>query len=241
VGSGVERGRRVYCCSGLEPHFLGNFGLGSLVRTLTGTGMVFGRGPDETTEDGDQAEDLVYVERVLREGTLEAFRPLYERYKDKVYNTAYRITGDASLAEDVAHDVFLLVYERLGQFRRKSRFSSWLYRVTVNRATDVVRRRRRERWLFAARVGEDAEEGEVAATVEERTPEGAVESAELAEGVARALGELSLKLRTVVVLRYFEGLRYEEIAEVIGRSVGTVKSRLSRAHGKLWPELEKFL
>jgi RNA polymerase sigma-70 factor (ECF subfamily) len=202
--------------------------------------MVFGRGPDETTGDGDEAEDLVYVERVLREGTPEALRPLYERYKDKVYNTAYRITGDASLAEDVAHDVFLLVYERLGQFRRKSRFSSWLYRVTVNRATDAVRRRKRERWLFAARVGEDAEEGEVLATVE-RTPERAAESQELAEAVARSLGGLSLKLRTVVVLRYFEGLHYEEIAEVIGRSVGTVKSRLSRAHGKLWPELEKFL
>ena len=202
--------------------------------------MVFGRRPDETTGDRDETEDLVYVERVLREGTPEALRPLYERYKDKVYNTAYRITGDASLAEDVAHDVFLLVYERLGQFRRKSRFSSWLYRVTVNRATDAVRRRQRERWLFRGRVGEDAEEGEVLATVE-RTPERAVESAELADAVARALGGLSLKLRTVVVLRYFEGLRYEEIAEVIGRSVGTVKSRLSRAHGKLWPELEKFL
>jgi RNA polymerase sigma-70 factor (ECF subfamily) len=202
--------------------------------------MVFGRGPDETTGDRDETEDLVCVERVLREGTPEALRPLYERYKDKVYNTAYRITGDASLAEDVAHDVFLLVYERLGQFRRKSRFSSWLYRVTVNRATDAVRRRQRERWLFRGRVGEDAEEGEVLATVE-RTPERAVESAELADAVARALGGLSLKLRTVVVLRYFEGLRYEEIAEVIGRSVGTVKSRLSRAHGKLWPELEKFL
>ena len=202
--------------------------------------MVFGRRPDETTGDRDETEDLVYVERVLREGTPEALRPLYERYRDKVYNTAYRITGDASLAEDVAHDVFLLVYERLGQFRRKSRFSSWLYRVAVNRATDAVRRRQRERWLFRGRVGEDAEEGEVLATVE-RTPERAVESAELADAVARALGGLSLKLRTVVVLRYFEGLRYEEIAEVIGRSVGTVKSRLSRAHGKLWPELEKFL
>ena len=202
--------------------------------------MVFGRRPDETTGERDEAEDLVCVERVLREGTPEALRPLYERYRDKVYNTAYRITGDASLAEDVAHDVFLLVYERLGQFRRKSRFSSWLYRVAVNRATDAVRRRQRERWLFAGRVGEDAEEGELAATVE-RTPERAVESAELADAVTRALGGLSLKLRTVVVLRYFEGLHYEEIAEVIGRSVGTVKSRLSRAHGKLWPELEKFL
>jgi RNA polymerase sigma-70 factor (ECF subfamily) len=202
--------------------------------------MVSGRRHDAATEGGDEAEDLVYVERVLREGTPEAFRPLYERYKDKVYNTAYRITGDASLAEDVTHDVFVLVYERLGQFRQRSRFSSWLYRVAVNRATDAVRRRRRERWLFPARVGEDAEEGEVAATAE-RSPEQAVESAELAEAVAGALGELSLKLRTVVVLRYFEGLRYEEIAQVIGRSVGTVKSRLSRAHGKLWPELEKFL
>ncbi len=192
--------------------------------------------PDRAQED---ALDLELVERVLREGTAEAFRPLYERYKDRVYNTAYRITGDANLAEDVTHDVFIRVYERLGQFRRRSRFSSWLYRVAVNRATDVARRRGRERWLFGVRLGERPGVGEPASGAE-AGPARAAESAEVAEEVAQAVAELSLKLRGVVVLRYFEGLSYEEIAAVIGRSVGTVKSRLSRAHQRLAERLQRF-
>jgi len=192
---------------------------------------------------GDRAEenalDLELVERVLREGTPEALRPLYERYKDRVYNTAYRITGDADLAEDVTHDVFIQVYERLGQFHRRSRFSSWLYRVAVNRATDVARRRGRERRLFGVRLGERPGVEEWAPGTE-AGPAGAAESGEVAEEVARAVAELSLKLRAVVVLRYFEGLSYEEIAAVVGRSVGTVKSRLSRAHQRLLARLERF-
>ncbi|MCK4300438.1 MAG: sigma-70 family RNA polymerase sigma factor, partial [Planctomycetes bacterium] len=144
--------------------------------------------PDRAQED---ALDLELVERVLREGTAEAFRPLYERYKDRVYNTAYRITGDANLAEDVTHDVFIRVYERLGQFRRRSRFSSWLYRVAVNRATDVARRRGRERWLFGVRLGERPGVGEPASGAE-AGPARAAESAEVAEEVARAVAELSL-------------------------------------------------
>ena len=187
----------------------------------------------------DDEQDRKVVERVLREGTLSSFRPLYERYKDKVYSTAYRITGDASLAQDVTHDIFVQVYERLGQFHFRSRFSSWLYRVAVNRATDVARRRGRERWLFGGRLGGEQEAGTVTPVVQ-ASPEQAVEAWERAEEVGRAVEELSLKLRTVVVLRYFEGLSYEEIAEVVGHSVGTVKSRLSRAHQRLVARLERF-
>jgi len=187
--------------------------------------------------DEENEQDLKLVEQILRSGTPEAFRPLYERYKDKVHNTAYRITGDATLAADVVHDVFVRVYERLEQFSFRSRFSSWLYRVAVNLATDAVRRRSRERWLFAGRLGSRESAGGVFPAAEDG-PADAAESAETAEGVARAVAELSLKLREVVVLRYFEGLSYEEIAEVLGKSLGTVKSRLNRAHRKLGEKLQ---
>jgi len=199
--------------------------------------MVPGEVPDDGAEDNTL--DLKLVEQVLREGTPRAFRPLYERYKDRVYNTAYRITGDPGVAEDVTHDVFVRIYERLGQFRRRSRFSSWLYRVTVNLATDVARRRSRERWLFAVRFGETPGGGEPTSAAESG-PLGSVESAEVAEEVSRAVAELSPKLRGVVVLRYFEGLSYEEVAEVLKVSVGTVNSRLSAAHERLSGRLERF-
>ncbi len=199
--------------------------------------MVSGEAPLDGAQDS--ALDLEMVERVLSEGTLEAFRPLYERYKDKVYSSALRITGDAEVAEDVTHDVFVRVYERLGQFRRRSRFSSWLYRVTVNLATDVARRRGRERWLFSVRFEAGAGSGELV-PASEPGPARSAESAEAAEEVSRAVAELSPKLRAAVVLRYFEGLSYEEIAEVLEVSLGTVKSRLSRAHQRLGARLERF-
>lgn len=195
-------------------------------------------GEEQPRQPAEEEEDLRLIERVLREGTPEAFRPIYERYKDRVYNTAYRITGDPGLAQDVTHDVFVLVYERLGQFRRRSRFSSWLYRVAVNRATDVARRRALERRLFAGRLDGPS----VGASVSPPgSPTRRAEQNELAEEVVKAVEELSLKLRTVVVLRHFEGLSYQEIAEVIGHSVGTVKSRLSRAHRRLAERLRRLL
>jgi len=178
--------------------------------------------------------DESLVREYVATGSRGAFSELYDRYKDKVFNTAYRIVGDYGGARDVAHDVFLKVYLEAASFRFKASFSSWIYRITVNRSLDEARRARRRR----SHASMDA----VGHRLESRRPgdhphEVAVDREREAR-LLEALDELSPKLRTVIALRYFEMLSYNEIAEIIARPLGTVKSRLRRAHGKLGELLE---
>lgn len=170
-------------------------------------------------------DDEALVRRHLR-GDPEAFRALYERYRDKVFGTAWRILGEYHAAADLTQEVFVKLHGELGRFKFESRFSTWLFRVAVNHALN-----RAEETARRARLpGRAARDGRPAAPSGEGRP--------VDEAVARAIARLSPKLRAVVGLRYLEGLSYEEIAEVLGLSVGTVKSRLFAAHEALRPLLE---
>ncbi|HXG62203.1 MAG TPA: RNA polymerase sigma factor [Planctomycetota bacterium] len=165
-------------------------------------------------------DDEALVRRHLR-GDPEAFRALYERYRDRVFATAWRILGEYHAAADAVQEVFVKLHGELGRFKFESKFSTWLFRVAVNhalnRAEEAARRARlRERAAGDGRAGPPSGEGRP-----------------LDETVARAVARLSPKLRAVVGLRYLEGLSYEEIAEVLELSVGTVKSRLFAAHEAL--------
>jgi RNA polymerase sigma-70 factor (ECF subfamily) len=168
-------------------------------------------------------------------GSRGAFSELYVRYRDKVFNTAYRIVGDYDAARDVAHDVFLKVYVEAAGFRFQSSFSSWIYRIAVNRSLDEARRARRRRSQTSLEaLGPQIETGRPA----DRPDAQAIEH-ERQQRLLETLEDLSPKLRTVITLRYFEGLSYRHIAEIIARPVGTVKSRLRRAHRKLGRLLER--
>lgn len=184
--------------------------------------------------------DLELVVAYVRRRSPEAFRLLYERYRDKVYSTAFQVTGDATEALDVTQEVFLRIHRKLDRFRFESAFSSWLYRLTVNLATDFRRRRRSHRMLsIDGAVGETESSP---AEIESHAPGPVAQAAaeELSRQVLEALSVLSPRLREVVVLRYLQRLSYEEVAQVIGKPVGTVKSRLNRAHEKLRPVLEEL-
>lgn len=161
-------------------------------------------------------------------GDLDAFRELYEKYRDKMYATAWRIVGDAEEAADLVQEVFVKLHGELGSFRFRSRFSTWLFRVVanhaINRAHEIRRRARLQERIFRRKGGGGAEEASGSRGLDER--------------VHRAIRRLSPKLRAVVSLRYLGGLSYEEIAEVLELSVGTVKSRLFLAHETLRPMLE---
>jgi RNA polymerase sigma-70 factor (ECF subfamily) len=153
-------------------------------------------------------------------GDRAAFRDLFEAYRRRVHSTARHILGSDAAAKDVSQQVFLTVWRHLGRFSSEGDFSPWLYRVVVN--TCLSERRRLGR--FSDR---EPEEG-----VSRAAQEHAVEARE----VEAALGRLSHKLRVPLVLRHIEGLSYEEIGQVLGISLGTVASRLSRgqeALGKL--------
>lgn len=160
-----------------------------------------------------------------QEGDEAAFQELFEAHKDKVYSVALRYAGDTNTAADIAQETFLKLLSRIGQFRGDASFESWLYRAVVNACMDHHRRRRKLMPLVM----------EVFDRF--RAPErGALDSMlgqERARQVQEAVAKLPVEQRMAIVLRYTEGLSYEEIAEALECSPGTVASRLNRAHKNL--------
>jgi RNA polymerase sigma-70 factor (ECF subfamily) len=172
------------------------------------------------------------------------FRELYDQYKDRVYNVCYRITGNATDALDASQETFGIMFRKIGEFRFESKFSSWVYRIAVNASIDH-KRRSGTRWLPSIETREDARGAESTRfdVRDERIemPAAAASRHELEIEIQTAIGKLSPKMRAITVLRYVESLSYEEIAEVLQISLGTVKSRLSRAHEALDRELTPVL
>ncbi|MCC7140037.1 MAG: sigma-70 family RNA polymerase sigma factor [Planctomycetes bacterium] len=166
-----------------------------------------------------------------------ALGALYDRYHGRVFGIAYRVLGSAADAADVTQEVFLQVGDRIGGFRGDASLTSWLYRVTLNLAIDARRKRlRRPAQSLSAATGEteaDVSEGRPGTAAPPEDPAAASLRAEREHRVREALDRLSPKLRAVAVLRYFENLSYDELAEVLDTSIGTVKSRLNRAHAAL--------
>ena len=172
------------------------------------------------------------------------FRDLYDRYKDRVYNVCYRITGNPTDALDAAQETFGILFRKIAGFRFEAKFSSWVYRIAVNASIDLKRRASR-RWLASLDHLRDADDdGDAHLDLQDEAVEGPQAAAsrhELEEEIQQAIGRLSEKMRAIIVLRYLEGLSYDEIAETLQISLGTVKSRLARAHQALDRELTPVL
>jgi RNA polymerase sigma-70 factor (ECF subfamily) len=170
------------------------------------------------------------VIEACQQGDRDAFRVLFETYKDKVYSIAvYSVGGDRSIADDVTQQIFLKLFTAIKQFRGESEFTTWLYRLVVNACMDE--RRRRIRWLP---IGETAM---MKTAMPKTTQDKQYARAELAEAVQLAISHLKPKFRLPILLKYVEGMSYEEIASVMGCSKGTVASRLNRGHGQLAKQL----
>jgi RNA polymerase sigma-70 factor, ECF subfamily len=174
------------------------------------------------------SERLIDAEVIAscQRGDREAFRLLFEAYKDRVYSIAlYFFGGDAALAADVTQQVFLKLFTKIAQFRAEAEFTTWLYRLTTNACVDEQRKRRRLTQFDEMGPPERAQ-GNVG--YEERFAR-----REMAARVQSAVAELKPKLRVAILLKYFEGLSYEEMAVALGCSKGTVASRLNRGHKAL--------
>lgn len=178
--------------------------------------------------DGHELSDEVV--QACRRGQRDALRVLYEAYKDKVYSIAlYYFHGDEGVAADVAQEVFVKALTGIARFQGQSSLGTWMYRLTVNACCD----RRRS---TAAR--ERAAAPELLARIAAAgSPEQEVYAAEQAARVRVAVSSLPEKLRLPVLLRYFEELSYEDMAEALGCSAGTVASRLNRGHQLLREKL----
>jgi RNA polymerase sigma-70 factor (ECF subfamily) len=187
-------------------------------------------------------------QKTERNGLEGPFRELYDLYKDRVYNVCYRITGNATDALDASQETFGIVFRKLSEFRFESKFSSWVYRIAVNASIDLKRRSqsRKVASLDAIRERKNSGGGQRYDPTDERVemPMASASRHELEHEVQQAIGRLSHKLQVITVLRYNESLSYEQISETLQISLGTVKSRLSRAHQvldrELTPVLDRF-
>ena len=166
-----------------------------------------------------------------QKGDVAAFNRLVVQYQELVFNVAYRIMGDPAAAEDVAQETFITAYQSLRTFRGGS-FKSWLIRVATNRCYDELRRRKRRP---QSSLDEIMDENESFAFL--RSPQDGPEThrqrVELALTIERCLKDLPDDQRIVTVLSDVEGYDYQEIANITRVSLGTVKSRISRARAKL--------
>lgn len=165
----------------------------------------------------------------VQKGDQRAFDMLVLKYQHKIFGLISRYVHDADEVQDVAQEAFIKAYRALPNFRGESAFYTWLYRIAINTAKNyLVSRSRRPPGTDVEL--EDAEYYEGGGALRDiETPESALYGAELKAVVERAIGELPDDLRTAVTLREFDGLSYEDIAEIMDCPVGTVRSRIFRA------------
>ncbi|MCF8010953.1 MAG: sigma-70 family RNA polymerase sigma factor [Clostridiales bacterium] len=167
----------------------------------------------------------------FKKGNVEAFEELVSRYEVKIYNLAYRFTGNYTDAGDLAQEAFIRVYRALSKFRGDSSFSTWMYRIASNVCRDELRKQRRKKSVSLEEMGPAG--GELVVPDTARTPDEIAVSRDLQERIQKYLNELSPDYRLILVMREIQELSYEEIASILKCSMGTVKSRLSRARGAL--------
>ena len=156
--------------------------------------------------------------RAAQGGDTAAFEQIVRRHQAAVYRVGLRMLGSRADAEDVTQDTFVRAWRSLDRFRAQSALNTWLYRIVTRRCLDAIAARRATEQLDAASSESGADE-----------PAGIVEQREQLEAVTRAIAGLPAEQRAALVLREFEGLSYDELADVLGTSVASIKGRLHRA------------
>ena len=180
--------------------------------------------------------------RRLRDRDERAFRELVETHRDRVFNITYRMLGDRAEAEDVAQEVFISVFKTIDTFRAEAKFSTWLYRVTVNHCKNRIKYLARRHDRDRDELDETSHETNGAAGLPRPAqPDRALEGAQLEVLLQEAIAHLDDDQRVVVVLRDVEDLSIEEICEITGLPDGTVKSRLHRARLVLRKRLQRHV
>ena len=179
----------------------------------------------ENLQASDHASDYTLAQRAAS-GDLAAFEQLYERHNRRVYSLCLRMTQNVAEAEDLAQEAFIQLFRKIGSFRGESAFTTWLHRLTVNQVLMHFRKR-------GVRLEQTTDDGETPVQIVAGTQN--PNSMPVVDRIAldRAIGQLPPGYRTVFVLHDVEGHEHEEIARMLGCSVGTSKSQLHKARMKL--------
>jgi len=173
-------------------------------------------------------EDDLLIKR-FKQGDEAAFSKLVNKHKEKVRSLVYLTLGDSEYIDDISQDVFISVYNKLKEFRFESKFTTWLYRVTINKCRDYLRKKR-VRSIFVP-IKDEAYRLSSGYTVE---------NIDIPHLVRKAISKLPDKLREPLILRDIDGFSYKEIAEKMNCEVGTIKSRIFRARESLKIILEPY-
>ena len=173
--------------------------------------------------------------RRCQNGDKRAMETIMRQYQQWVYNIAYGMLSNPEDASDVAQDVFLWLWENIGQFRFKSQFSTWLYRIVTNRCLNLKDQRQRRKTDPM-----EIDDSQPWTPLDTATPERTVLQAEQREILQKALDALKDDYRKILILREMQDLSYEELAEVLGCSVGRVRSRLHEARQALRKAIQQF-
>ncbi|MGE5399222.1 MAG: RNA polymerase sigma factor [Ignavibacteriales bacterium] len=181
------------------------------------------------TQVSNSEDDFALIRRFI-DGDESSFRILVLRHKDKVRNLVFLTVGNRELVDDISQDVFISVFNKLKYFRFESQFTTWLYRITINKCKDQLRKIR-IRSIFIPIKDSEEEIGSVRQSSEY------VDTTEI---VQQAISKLPEKLRVPLIMREVDGLSYKEIADSLECEVGTVKSRIFRARETLKYLLQPF-
>lgn len=172
---------------------------------------------------------------LCKQGNLTAYDELMQRYEKKVYALCFRMAGNPDDAADLAQEAFLKAFRALPSFKGESQFSTWLYRIVANTCLDERRKMANRPALVSLDKPLDTGKGKLALTLPDNTPDPLTTAlaGELHEEIGRLLEKLPQEQRIVLVMRDLEEYSYEEIAQILGLSMGTVKSRINRARSRL--------
>lgn len=165
-----------------------------------------------------------------QQGDGQAFGELVEQHRQGVLNVVYRMCGDPHLAEEAAQEAFLRAWQNLRQYNPRFAFRSWVYRIALNHAIDVLRRRTETSDIEAEPITADID-----------GPEASLERKEQVEQVQQAVLGLPAASRAVLILREYEGMTYQEMAEALDIPIGTVMSRLSYARNQVRQTMHRYL
>ena len=183
------------------------------------------------------ATDEIELVDLARSGDADAFRDLVVRHSQRVFSTAFRITGNADDADDVVQETFLRAYRKLRLFDGRSQFNTWLHRITVNCSMDLMRKKARR----SAHEMSDEAVGEGRLIAMDPRPDRLAASGEVGRQVEKVLRSLSPTERTVFVLRHFEGYTSKEIGQMLGMRSGAIRNAVFRAVKKMRSSLEPMM
>ena len=186
--------------------------------------------------------DSELIER-CKNGDMSAFDQIVQRYEVPLLNFIIRYIGDPESAEDLTQETFIRIYKNVKRYRKdKAEFRTWMYRIAANLCKNELRNRGRRSRIMVNSVSADDDSGDAIENAVDTTagPDRQLEEKERQELLSQAISSLPDKLRTALILRDVQGMSYEEVSEIVGKPLGTVKSRINRARLMLKDRMAEY-